>query len=74
MAKLYSHFLQYYDQTSLTPSSKANHTHIEFLRYNSWARFKRHATAVPNSIDRIKFGFSTAVAGRLKPSHATAAL
>ena len=26
------------------------------------ARFKRRATAVPNSIDRIKFDFSTAVA------------
>ena len=36
------------------------------------ARFKRHATAVPNSIDRIKFDFSMAVARHLKPSHATA--
>ena len=36
------------------------------------ARFKRRATAVPNSIDRIKFDFSTAVARRLKPSRATA--
>ena len=27
---------------------------------------------VPNSIDRIKFDFSTAVARRLKPSRATA--
>ena len=27
-------------------------------------------TAVPNSIDRIKFDFSTAVARRLKPSRA----
>ena len=35
------------------------------------ARFKRRATAVPNSIDRIKFDFSTAVARRLKPSRAT---
>ena len=26
------------------------------------ARFKRHASAVPNSIDQIKFNFSTAVA------------
>ena len=26
------------------------------------ARFKRRATAVPNSIDRIKFVFNTAVA------------
>ena len=34
-------------------------------------RFKRRATAVPNSIDRIKFDFSTAVARRLKPSRAT---
>ena len=30
------------------------------------AHFKRRATAVPNSIDRIKFDFSTAVARRLK--------
>ena len=37
-------------------------------------RFKRRATAVPNSIDRIKFDFSTAVARRLKPSRATALL
>ena len=36
------------------------------------ARFKRHGAAVPNSIDRIKFDFSTAVAWRLKPSCATA--
>ena len=35
------------------------------------ARFKRRATAVPNSIDGIKFDFSTAVARRLKPSRAT---
>ena len=32
----------------------------------SKARFKRRATAVPNSIDRIKIDFSTAVARRLK--------
>ena len=38
------------------------------------ARFKRRATAVPNSIDRIKFDFSTAVARRLKPSRAIAVL
>ena len=38
------------------------------------ARFKRRATAVSNSIDRIKFDFSTAVARRLKPSRATAVL
>ena len=38
---------------------------------NSEARFKRRATAVPNSIDWIKFDFSTAVARRLKPSRAT---
>ena len=37
----------------------------------SKARFKRRANAVPNSIDRIKFDFSTAVARRLKPSRAT---
>ena len=36
------------------------------------ARFKRRATAVPNSIDRIKFDFSTALARRLKPSRAIA--
>ena len=36
------------------------------------ARFKRRATTVPNSIDRIKFDFSTSVARRLKPSRATA--
>ena len=36
------------------------------------ARFKRRATAVPSSIDRIKFDFSTTVARRLKPSRATA--
>ena len=35
------------------------------------ARFKRSATAAPNSIDRIKFDFGTAVARRLKPSRAT---
>ena len=35
------------------------------------ARFKRRATALPNSSDRIKFDFSTAVARRLKPSRAT---
>ena len=37
----------------------------------SQARFKRRATAVPNSIDRIKFDLSTALARRLKPSRAT---
>ena len=36
------------------------------------ACFKRLATAVPNSIARIKFDFSTTVARRLKPSRATA--
>ena len=36
------------------------------------ARLKRRATAVPNSIDRIKFDFSTEVVRRLKPSRATA--
>ena len=30
------------------------------------------AIAVPNSVDRIKFDFSTAIARRLKPSYATA--
>ena len=38
------------------------------------ARFKRRATAVPNSIDQIKFDFSTAVARRLKPIRATGVL
>ena len=44
------------------------------LKQNSKARFKRRATAVHNSIDRIinKFDFSTAVARRLKPSLSTA--
>ena len=37
---------------------------------SSKARFKRRATAAPNSIHRIKFDFSTAVAPRLKPSRA----
>ena len=32
------------------------------------ARFKRRATAVPNSVDRIKFDFYTAVTRRLKPA------
>ena len=36
----------------------------------SKARFKRRATAVPNSIDRIKFDISTTVARRLKSSRA----
>ena len=38
----------------------------------TYAHFKRRATVMPNSIDRIKFDFSTAVARRLKPSCATA--
>ena len=42
------------------------------IRVLTEAPFKRRATAVPNSIDRIKFDFSTAVARRLKPSRATA--
>ena len=42
-----------------------------FFASSNKARFKRRATAVPNSIDRIKFDFSTAVARRLKPSRAT---
>ena len=36
------------------------------------AHFKHRATAVPNSIERIQFDFSMAVAWRLKPSPATA--
>ena len=43
-----------------------------FRLYLSKARFKRRATVMPNSIDRIKFDFSTAVARHLKPSRATA--
>ena len=39
---------------------------------NYKAHFKCRATAVSNSIDRIKFDFSTAVVRRLKPSRATA--
>ena len=39
---------------------------------NYKARFKRLATAVSNSTDRVKFDFSTAVVRRLKPSRATA--
>ena len=59
----------------------SNHTrwYLKNIKYHplkiplsSKARFKRRATAVPNSIDRIKFDFSTAVARRLKPSRATA--
>ena len=40
------------------------------MEYN--ACFKCRATAMPNSIDQIKFNFSRAVAQHLKPSHATA--
>ena len=39
---------------------------------DSKACFKRHASAVPEKIDRIKFDFSTAVDRRLKPTRATA--
>ena len=42
--------------------------------FRNEARFKRRAAAVLNSIDRIKFDFSTAVARRLKPSRATQTL
>ena len=38
----------------------------------SRAHFKHRATVMPNSIDRIKFDFSTAVVRCLKPSCATA--
>ena len=46
------------------------------LTSNSWskAHFKRRATAVPNSIDRIKFDFSTAVARLGFKRRATAVL
>ena len=46
--------------------------YIETVAGLAQARFKRRATAVPNSVDRIKFDFSTAVTRRLKPSRATA--
>ena len=42
------------------------------ISYERQAHFKCHATAVPNSIDQIKFDLSTAVLRRLKPSCATA--
>ena len=46
---------------------------VPFSQTGLWLMFyKARATAVPNLIDRIKFDFSTAVARRLKPSHATA--
>ena len=38
----------------------------------SMAHFKCRATVMLNSIDQIKFNFSTAVVQRLKPSRATA--
>ena len=41
---------------------------------NTSFRFKRRATALPISIDRIQLDFSTAVARPLKPSRATAVL
>ena len=47
---------------------------IPCIKTTGKARFKRHATAVPNSVDRIKFDFSTAIARRLKPGRATAVL
>ena len=47
-----------------------NESHL--ASFESKARFKRRITAVPNSIDRIKFDFSTAVTRRLKPNRATA--
>ena len=44
---------------------------LTFVRVK--ARFKRRATAMPNSIDRIKFDlFSTEVTRRLKPTRAAA--
>ena len=46
---------------------------ITFLFVTAKARFKRRATAVPKSMDRIKFDFCVAVARSLKPSRATAA-
>ena len=65
-------------QQTLTNHNKINH-HILYTRgklfkgkiTDSKACFKRRATAVPSSIARIKFDFSTAVARCLKPSRAT---
>ena len=51
-------------------TSTANTSFWRFVK----ARFKRRATAVQISIDRIQLDFSTAVARRLKPSRATAVL
>ena len=45
---------------------------VFFCPWTSQAHFKHRATAVPNSIDGIRFDFRTAVARRLKPSRATA--
>ena len=46
--------------------------YIETVAGLAQARFKRRATAVPNSVDRIKFDLSTAVTRRLKTSRAIA--
>ena len=65
----------------LFKDNKKKKSHYNLVIYNiqtfttlsqqNKTRYKRHATAVPNSIDWIKFDFSTAVARRLKPSRAT---
>ena len=51
------------------------HAHEQTIicRQSIWRSLvERHATAVLNSIDPIKFDFSTVVVRRLKPSRATA--
>ena len=53
---------------SFWPGFLAHHTYHEA---GDKVCFKRRAIAVPNSIDRIIFDFSMAVARRLKPSRAT---
>ena len=50
----------------------SNKIYLKSAKTWFWSlRPKRCATAVPNSIDRIKFDLSTAVARHLKPSCAT---
>ena len=50
---------------------QGNFAVFHIFAQKSKTRFKRRATAVPNSIDRTKFDISTTVARRLKPSRAT---
>ena len=69
-----SNFLTYEPRKDQSPTlSRANCVILHLmLAFDSKARFKRRATAVPNSIDRIKFDFSTAVARLGFKRHATA--